>query len=80
MPQDIAGHQRISLDIMETPRMISRKKAAELLGYSVVTLQKWSRWPDLNGLPVHVSPTGRVRYCLDDVLAWIKKQRREPAE
>lgn len=60
--------------------MLTRKQVAAMIGYSVATLKKWALKPGMNGLPVHQGPSGRVRYMLSDVEAWIARYRREPSE
>lgn len=61
-------------------KMASPKEAASYLERHEDTLARWRKRTDLNGLPFHQRPNGKVEYEWDDLHRWKAGHRREPEE
>lgn len=58
------------------PELVSTNRAAEVLGRSVATLKRW-RYEGIG--PEYVEIEGRVRYDLNVLLDFIRKNTRVPS-
>lgn len=55
---------------MEQVKLISRKELAKAIGVSVYTIINWNP-------PCYKAPKGAPRYCLEEVIQWMKENGKE---
>jgi hypothetical protein len=60
----------------QLPQLVATRRAAEILGRSPATLKRW-RYEGIG--PDYVEMEGRVRYDLNVLLAFIRKNTRVPS-
>jgi len=59
----------------ETPRYITDREAAAILGYSVQSLRNW-RW--LRKGPSYIVRGRSIRYSLQEIISWMEQGRISP--
>lgn len=61
-------------------RLLTRKQAAEILGFQPQTLARW-KWEGREDRPLEVRVGSRaVRYRASDLVRWIAARAERPAE
>jgi predicted DNA-binding transcriptional regulator AlpA len=61
-------------------RLLTRKQAAEILGFQPQTLARW-KWEGREDRPLEVRVGSRaVRYRASDLVRWIAARSERPAE
>ena len=48
--------------------MLNKKDIAKEMNVSLITIERWMR----KGMPYFKTPTGRVRFILEDVDKWLR--------